>query len=127
MVTFVPSMLRWSVADMKPGARSTEPSVARVRRSTSRCWLAGSTVETFISVMMPSFSTSEAAIAYLDGGRADPRRHRYESRARAQRLGHFEQAEEARTHQRLFGCRQARGGCRAGNAVLESYRVVLGE
>jgi hypothetical protein len=46
-VTFVPSMLRWSVEEMKPGARLTEPSVARVRRSTSRCWLAGSTVKTF--------------------------------------------------------------------------------
>src|SRR5229473_1698915 len=56
MVTFVPSMLRWSVEAMKPGARLTEPSVARVSRSTSRCWLAGSTVKTLISATMLSFS-----------------------------------------------------------------------
>src|ERR1700730_9858204 len=56
MVTFVPSMLRCSVAEIKPGARLTKPSVARVRRSISRCWLACVTVNTLMNVTVLSFS-----------------------------------------------------------------------
>src|SRR5260370_10902263 len=63
MVTLVPSMLRWSVEERKPGARFTEPSVARMRRSTSRCWLAGSTVKTFISVTMLLLSEMDGCMA----------------------------------------------------------------
>src|ERR1700741_2681461 len=55
MVTFVPSMLRCSVAEIKPGARLTKPSVARVRRSISRCWLASVTVNTLMNVTVLSF------------------------------------------------------------------------
>jgi hypothetical protein len=50
MATFVPSTLR--VEEIKPDARLTKPSVARISRSTSRCWLPGSTVKVFINVTM---------------------------------------------------------------------------
>jgi hypothetical protein len=36
MATFVPSTMRWSVEEIKPDARLTKPSVARISRSTSR-------------------------------------------------------------------------------------------
>src|SRR6266852_7323793 len=51
IVTFVPSVLRWRLAETKPGARRTETSVASVRSSISRCWFAGSTVNTLIRVI----------------------------------------------------------------------------
>src|ERR1700681_2315642 len=55
MVTLVPSILRWRVAERKPGARLTALAVARVSRSTSRCWFEGSTVKTLIRmVLLPS-------------------------------------------------------------------------
>src|SRR6266404_3515079 len=56
MVTFVPSVLRWRLAETKPGARRTETSVASVRSSTSRRWLAGSTVNTLIRVITSLFA-----------------------------------------------------------------------
>src|ERR1700681_2458920 len=51
IVTFVPSVLRWRLAETKPGARRTETSVASVRSSISRRWFAGSTVNTLIRVI----------------------------------------------------------------------------
>src|SRR5260370_20300879 len=56
IVTFVPSVLRWRLAETKPGARRTEPSVASVRSSTSRRWFAGSTVNTLIRVITSLFA-----------------------------------------------------------------------
>src|SRR6476659_10870226 len=56
IVTFVPSVLRWRLAETKPGARRTETSVASVRSSTSRCWFAGSTVNTLIRVITSLFA-----------------------------------------------------------------------
>src|SRR6266481_5058384 len=53
IVTLVPSLLRWRLAETKPGARRTETSVASVRSSTSRRCLAGSTVNTLIRVITP--------------------------------------------------------------------------
>jgi hypothetical protein len=35
----VPSVLRWRLAETKPGARRTETSLASVRSSMSRRWL----------------------------------------------------------------------------------------
>src|SRR6266478_107869 len=54
IVTFVPSVLRWRIAETKPGARRTETSVASVRSSMSRRWFAGSTVNTLIRVITSS-------------------------------------------------------------------------
>src|SRR5712664_2531432 len=56
IVTFVPSVLRWRLAETKPGARRTETSVASVRSSTSRRWFAGSTVNTLIRVNTSLFA-----------------------------------------------------------------------
>src|SRR6266404_4003252 len=56
IVTFVPSVLRWRLAETKPGARRTETSVASVRSSTSRRWFAGSTVNTLIRVITSLFA-----------------------------------------------------------------------
>src|ERR1700730_8911768 len=56
IVTFVPSVLRWRLAETKPGARRTEPSVASVRSSMSRRWFAGSTVNTLIRVITSLFA-----------------------------------------------------------------------
>src|SRR6266404_4481124 len=56
IVTFVPSVLRWRLAETKPGARRTETSVASVRSSTSRRWFAGSTVNTLIKVITSLFA-----------------------------------------------------------------------
>src|SRR5579885_3559710 len=56
MVTLVPSRLRCSVAEMKPVARLTVPSVARVSSSTSRSWFCASTVKTLMSTMPPVWS-----------------------------------------------------------------------
>src|SRR5580693_1094600 len=56
IVTFVPSVLRWRLAETKPGARRTETSVASVRSSTSLRWFAGSTVNTLIRVVTPLFA-----------------------------------------------------------------------
>ena len=39
------------LAETKPSARHIETSVASVRSSTSRCWFAGSTVNTLVSVI----------------------------------------------------------------------------
>src|ERR1700730_10293422 len=44
-------MLRWRLAETKPGAWRTETSVASVRSSTRRRWLAGSTVNTLMKVI----------------------------------------------------------------------------
>src|SRR6202035_2584986 len=55
IVTFVPSVLRWRLAETKPGARRTETSVASVRSSMSRRWFAGSTVNTLIKVITGLF------------------------------------------------------------------------
>src|ERR1700682_2339346 len=51
IVTLVPSVLRWRLAETKPGALRTETSVASVRSSMSRRWLAGSTLNTLIKVI----------------------------------------------------------------------------
>src|ERR1700720_3836553 len=56
IVTFVPSVLRWRLAETKPGARRTETSVASVRSSTSRRWFADSTVNTLIRVITSLFA-----------------------------------------------------------------------
>src|SRR5882762_6986742 len=56
IVTLVPSVLRWRLAETKPGARRTEISVASVRSSTSRRWFAGSTVNTLIRVTTSLFA-----------------------------------------------------------------------
>ena len=56
IVTFVPSVLRWRLAETKPGARRTETSVASIRSSTSRRWFAGSTVNTLIRVITSFFA-----------------------------------------------------------------------
>src|SRR5258706_15938030 len=57
IVTFVfPSVLRWRLAETKPGARRTETSVASVRSSTSRRWFAGSTVNMLIRVIPSLFA-----------------------------------------------------------------------
>src|ERR1700722_4378567 len=56
IVTFVPSVLRWRLAETKPGARRTETSVASVRSSTSRRWFAGSTVNMLIRVITSLFA-----------------------------------------------------------------------
>src|SRR6266404_369580 len=56
IVTFVPSVLRWRLAETKPGARPTETSVASVRSSTSRCWFTGSTVNMLIRVITSLFA-----------------------------------------------------------------------
>src|ERR1700687_3394551 len=55
IATFVPSVLRWRLAETKPGARRTETSVASVRSSMSRRWFAGSTVNTLIKVITSPF------------------------------------------------------------------------
>src|ERR1700738_4453285 len=55
IVTFVPSVPRWRLAETKPGARRTETSVASVRSSMSRRWFAGSTANTLISVITSPF------------------------------------------------------------------------
>src|SRR6266404_4837416 len=56
IVTLVPSLLRWRLAETKPGARRTETSVASVRSSTRRRWFAGSTVNTLIRVITLPFA-----------------------------------------------------------------------
>src|SRR6202158_5433254 len=56
IATFVPSVLRWRLAETHPGARPTETSVAWVRSSTTRRWLAGSTVNTLIRVITSLFA-----------------------------------------------------------------------
>src|ERR1700726_3076240 len=56
IVTFVPSVLRWRLAETKPGARRTETSVASVRSSTSRRWFAASTVNMLIRVITSLFA-----------------------------------------------------------------------
>src|SRR5712664_3521616 len=56
IVTLVPSVLRWRLAETKPGARRTETSVASVRSSTSRRWFAGSTVNMLIRVITSLFA-----------------------------------------------------------------------
>src|ERR1700680_873008 len=56
IVTLVPSVLRWRLAETKPGARRTETSVASVRSSTSRRWFAGSTVNILIRVITSLFA-----------------------------------------------------------------------
>src|SRR5882757_3739474 len=53
IVTLVPSVLRWRLAETKPGARRTESSVASVRSSTSRRWIAGTKVNMLIRVITP--------------------------------------------------------------------------
>src|SRR5258706_4655197 len=55
IVTFVPSVPRWRLAETKPGARRTETWVASVRSSMSRRWFAGSTVNTLIRVITSPF------------------------------------------------------------------------
>src|SRR3981081_3858060 len=56
IVIFVPSVLRWRLAETEPGARPTETSVASVRSSTSRPWFAGSTVNMLIRVITSLFA-----------------------------------------------------------------------
>src|SRR6478752_5939914 len=51
-----PSVLRWRLAETKPGARRTETSVASVRSSTSLRWFAGSTVNMLIRVIISLFA-----------------------------------------------------------------------
>src|SRR5882724_11501194 len=46
---------------MKPGARLTNPSVARISKSINRCWFAGSTVNTLIRTIMSSSEPSDMA------------------------------------------------------------------
>src|SRR3984893_17930348 len=56
IVTFVPSVPRWRLAETKPGARRTETFVASVRSSMSRCWFTGSTVNTLMRVITGLFA-----------------------------------------------------------------------
>src|SRR5712675_2358615 len=69
IVAFVPSVLRWRLAETKPGARHTEPSVASVRSSMSRHWFAGSTVNTLIRVIASLFVEIVVTGCFLQRGR----------------------------------------------------------
>src|SRR6478752_8612680 len=70
IVTFVPSVLRWRLAETKPGARRTETSVASVRSSTSRRWFAGSAVNMLIRVITSLFAEIVVIVSFpSEGGR----------------------------------------------------------
>src|ERR1700680_4647765 len=56
IVTFVPSVLRWRLAETKPGPRANEAPVSSVKSSKSRLWFAGSTVNTLIRVITSLFA-----------------------------------------------------------------------
>src|SRR5258707_9672828 len=73
IVTFVPSVLRWRLAETKPGARRTEPSVASVRSSMSRHWFAGSTVNTLIRVIASLFVEIVVIGCFLQRGSREGR------------------------------------------------------